>query len=197
MANVDNPFGLRPIRDANGAPYSGSGSLYHVAVGDAQVIAPGDPVIVTGTADTSGVPTVTRASAGSTNRITGVMLGITSGNALLDGTGSITFDSTLNTVTLTSQFILVEDNPKTVYKVQTDGAFAITDISANANLVAAASPADGKSGWEVDSTSFAVGATLQVKVLRLVQVEDNEVGANAILEVFINLPTQANDIAGI
>lgn len=197
MANVDNPFGLRPIRDANGAPYSGSGSLYHVAVGDAQVIAPGDPVIVTGTSSTRGVPTVTRATATATNRITGVMISRSQGQTPLDGSGGIDFDSTQNTEASTSQFILVEDNPKTVYEVQVDGAFAVTDVSTNADLVAAASPSDGKSGWEVDSTSFGVGATKQVKVLRLVQSEDNEVGANAVVEVFINLPTQANDIAGI
>lgn len=197
MANVDNAFGLRPLRDANGAPYNGSGSLYHVAVGDAQVIAPGDPVIVTGTAEAGGVPTVTRATDGATERITGVMLGLSQGNSGLDGTGGFTHDSAQNTVTLTSQFILVEDNPKTVYEAQCSAGFAVTDVSANADLLAAASPSDGKSGWEVDSSTFAVGATLQVKVLRLVQREDNEVGANAVVEVFINLPTQANDIAGI
>ncbi len=190
MANADSPIGLRAIRHRNGAPYSGSGSLYHVAVGDAQVIAPGDPVIVTGTADANGIPTVTRATAGSTNRITGVMISKTPGE------GDLLQDTPLNTVTLTSQYILVEDNPDVVFEVQCDGAFAVTDISDNANLTSAAAVA-GKSQWEVDSTSFAVGATLQVRVLRIVRRLDNEVGVNASLEVMINLHTQSTGVGSL
>lgn len=191
MANADSPKGLRPIRMLGSGVYNGSGSLYHVAVGDAQVIAPGDPVTITGTSDTLGIPTVTRSTAGATNRITGVMIGITNGE------GTVLQESTLNTVTLTSQYILVEDNPNTVYEIQTDGAFAVTDVGSNADLSAAASPGDGISGFEVDSTSFGVGATKQLKVIRAVRVVDNEVGANAKLEVLINLPTWANDTVGV
>lgn len=194
MANVDNAFGLRAIRNANGAVYNGSGSLYHVAVGDAQVIAPGDPVIVTGTADTNGIPTVTRASAGATNRITGVMLSLNQGKPTLDGVGGFTQDSTQNTVTLTSQYILVEDNPQVTYVAQFAGTLAVTDISTTANLTAAASPADGKSGWEVGAgTGLATG---QVRILRTQQTPNNEVGEFAVVEVMVNLPTQANDTVG-
>ena len=109
MANADNPIGLRPIRKLGGQVYSGSGSLYHVASGDSQVIASGDPVILTGTADTNGIPTVTRASAGATNRITGVM------NAITNGEGTVLQDSPLNTVASTSQYILVHDDPIIVF----------------------------------------------------------------------------------
>ena len=191
MANADNPIGLRPIRKLGGQVYSGSGSLYHVASGDSQVIASGDPVILTGTADTNGIPTVTRASAGAANRITGVM------NAITNGEGTVLQDSTLNTAASTSQYILVHDDPMIVFEAQMSSAFAVTDIGNNANLLAAASPADGKSGWEVNSTGIAGTATLQVKIIRLVRRQDNEVGANANVEVLINLPTWANDTVGV
>lgn len=190
MANKDSPQGLRPIRHQSGAPYNGSGSLYHVAVGDAQVIAPGDPVIITGTADTNGIPTVTRATAGATNRITGVMISITNGE------GGITFDTALETVTLTDQFILVEDDPDVVYAAQMSAAFAVTAISSTANLLAAAS-VSAKSQWEVNSAAVAVGVTGQVQILRLVRDPGNEVGANAMVEVRINLPTLVADGAGV
>lgn len=191
MANADSPKGFRPIRMLGGGVYNGSGSLYHVAVGDAQVIAPGDPVIITGTSDTTGIPTVTRGSAGATNRITGFMIGITNGE------GTVLQTSTLNTITLTSQYILVEDNPNVVFEGQVTAAFAVTDIGGNADMSAAASPGDGISGFEVDSTTFGVGATKQLKVIRLVRRVDNEVGTNAKVEVFINLPTWANDVVGV
>ena len=188
MANADSPIGLRPIRHRNGAPYSGSGSLYHI--NNAQVVAPGDPVIVTGSADTGGIPSVVRATAGTSNRITGVMI------SRVAGDGSLLQDDSLNTVASTAQYILVEDNPDVVFEAQCDGAFAVTDVSANANLTAAA-PVEGKSQWEVDSTSFAVTATLQVRVLRIVRRLDNEVGANASLEVMINLHTQSTGVGSL
>lgn len=189
MANADSPIGLRPIRHMSGAPYNGGGSLYHVAVGDAAVIAPGDPVTVTGTADTTGIPTVTRSTAGATNRITGVMISITNGE------GTVLQDSPLNTVTLTSQYILVEDNPNVVYEVQASTTIVAGDISETANLLIPASTSDGKSGAEVGA--IAGLATSQVRILRLVRRVNNELGLNANLEVVINLPTTANDTVGV
>ena len=175
----------------SGAPYSGGGSLYHVASTDANVIAPGDPVIVTGTADTRGIPTVTRATAAATNRITGVMM------SRIKGETTVLHDDTLNTTASTSQYILVEDNPNVVYEAQCSAGLAVGDISNTADLLIPASTTDGKSGAEVDSTSFAAGATGQVRVLRVVRRPNNDVGANANVEIVINLPTTANDRAGI
>lgn len=189
MANADSPIGLRPIRMLGGGVYNGSGSLYHVAVGDANVIAPGDPVTITGEADTTGIPTVTRTTAGDTERITGVMIGITNGE------GTVLQTSTLNTVTLTSQYILVEDNTQVVYEVQAAGTIAAGDIGATANLLIPAPTSDGKSGAEVGTVAGA--STSQVQILRLVRRVDNALGLNANLEVIINLPTTANDTAGV
>ncbi len=188
MANVDAPFGLRAVRHRNGAAYNGAGNLYHVASGDSQVIAPGDPVLVTGTADTSGNPTVARATAGS--RMTGVMAGMTNGE------GTLIQDAALTTVTLTSQYILVHDDPDIVFEIQSDGDLDAIDISSNADLTAAAASND-RSQWEIDSTSHAVTATLQVKVLRLVKDERNALGANAVAEVSINLHTNSPGVGSL
>jgi len=188
MANVDNPFGFRPVRHRNGAPYNGSGNVYHVAVGDAQVIAPGDPVLVTGTGDTFGIPDVARATAGS--RITGIMLGRT------DGEGTLLQDDTLNTVTLTSQYILVADDPDLMFQIQSDGDLDAIDLSSNADLVFAV-PGTGKSSVEIDSTSHNVTATLQVRVIRLARLPRNALGANAIAEVMINLHTNSPGVGSL
>lgn len=189
MANVDNPHGLRPLRHRNGQPYNGAGNLYHVAVGDAQTIAPGDPVLVTGTADAFGIPDVAQATAGS--RITGVMIGRTNGKTTL------LQDDTVNTQASTSQYILVADSPDLVFSAQVSASIAATDISANADLIADTTPDAGKSGFEVDSTSFAATATLQVRVLRLRPDVDNELGTNAEVEVMINLHTNAVGVGSL
>lgn len=191
MANSDNPLGGKPIRHKNGAPYSGSGSLYHVPVTNASELAPGDPVIVTGTADANGIPGVVLATAGATNRVTGFIIGRTNGEGTLLQSDAIALP------TLTEGYLLVEDDPDVVFEMQMSAAFAVTDISNNANLLAGAASSLGKSGWEVNSTGIATTATLQVKILRLVRRADNEVGANAKVEVMINQHTQNANSLGV
>lgn len=45
MANIDAPFGLRPIRHKSGAPYNGAVNPYYVASTYATALFIGDPVI--------------------------------------------------------------------------------------------------------------------------------------------------------
>lgn len=191
MANSDNPHGLRPIKFLSGTNYTGAGNVYNVAVGDSVIINPGDPVIITGTADTRGIPTVAKATAGATNRITGVMISMTNGE------GTVLQDSNVSTTASTNQYIFVEDNPNVVYEVQMSGAFAVTDVGDTASLLIPVSTVDGKSQAEVNTATIGTGATDQVRILRLRDVVDNEVGEFANVEVVINLPTTANDIAGV
>ena len=195
MANTNNPFGLRAVRHRNGAPYNGAGSVYHVASTDAQVIAPGDPVVITGTADANGIPTVTRASAGDGNLITGVMAGITNGaGGLLDGSGGVVFDSSLNTVPNATNYILVIDDPDVVFEAQFSGTLNAADIGNNANLTAGVA-SEGKSGFQVGAVSALASA--QVKILRLVQNVENELGQFAKVEIMINQHTQTAGTAGV
>lgn len=191
MANVDNPHGFRPVRHQGAGVYTGGGNVYAVAAGDAQVIAPGDPVVKTGTASANGIPFVTQATAGTANAMTGVMISRTNGD------GTLLRDATLNTVASTLQYILVEDNPSVVFEAQVTAAFAITDIGSNGNIVVGTSTLDGKSICEVNSTGFATTAAHQVKVLRLVRAVDNIVDTNARVEVLLNNHTEANSAAGI
>lgn len=193
MANVDNPHGFRARRARGSGHHTGGGNLYAVAAGDAQVLAKDDLVVRTGTSTAEGVPIVTMITAGTGNAITGAMISRTQGD------GTLLQDATLNTVASTLQYILVNDDPSTVYEAQMDGAFAITDISNNANVVIGTSTTDGKSIMEVNSTGITTTATLQVKILRLLRevTTENEVGANARVEVLINNHTEANNTAGI
>jgi hypothetical protein len=196
MANADSPFGLRPIRKLGSGYVTGGGNIYNVAVGTAAIMAPGDPVILTGTADTDGIPGVTLATAGATERITGVMISMAQGPTKLDGTGSLTAETPLNTVTLTNQYIVVEDDPNTIYEVQCSAGCAITDIGGTSDLLAGTAVA-GKSIWEIDSTAHGVGVTGQVQILRLKPSPNNAIGTNAVVEVKINLPTSGSDLAGV
>ena len=45
MANADTPFGLRPIKHRNGAPYNGAMNPYYKAAGYGTALFVGDPVL--------------------------------------------------------------------------------------------------------------------------------------------------------
>jgi hypothetical protein len=79
----------------------------------------------------------------------------------------------------------VYDDPYTVFKVQSAGTIAQTNVGNCADLVAGAgSTSTGQSGFESSGTMAAGTAT--VKILGLYETPDNAMGANAIIEVLIN-----------
>lgn len=193
MANVDSPFGLRPTRHKNGAPYNGAASIYYVPASDGTALYIGDPVIVAGSGDSRGVPSVTRATAAGGSYITGVVVGVFSAD---NGKPVKLRDDELYRAASTEAYVLVADDPDIVFEVQEDSvgaALAATNIGQNVDLVAGTgSTATGLSGWEIDSSTAATTGTLQCKILRLVDREDNEIGNQAKWEVMINLHSQRN-----
>ena len=196
MAHVDNPFGLRPLRRAGASYNSGGGNVYAVPTSVNVDIAPGDVVVVDGSADGNGIPTIEIADVGGP--ATGVCLGVTnSPSPGLDGSGAVTFDSTLNTNGGSSdiQYILVEDDPQVTYAAQASTPLVVTDISNGAFLIVTAPTQDGKSNMEIGATSGL--ATAPLKILRLQQIEGNEVGQFGVFEVLINGNTQANNTLGV
>ena len=204
MANADTPFGLKPVRHKGGAHYNGAANPYYVPSTYATDLFVGDPVIVTGTANTAQVkrvggdfeigtlPEINKATAGSTNRISGVIVGFM----------PVTSDTPVYGAASTERIALVADDPDLIFEAQADDALAVTGVGANANLVftSSGSTITGISGVEVDSSTSAVGATLQVRVLRFANRSDNEanLAANKV-EVMINLHTATTGVgsAGI
>jgi hypothetical protein len=190
MANADNRFGLIPI-NKNGSVETGQVTLYYIPASDGTAVYVGDAVVKNGTANASdGVPQVIRATAGTGNALTGAVV-------------SVQFNPTDLETTYrkasTGTYVFVADDPKQDFIIQCDGTLAVTDIGSNANVVFthAGVNAYGTSGMELDTSSFATGATLQLKVKRLHNVEQNEIGAFAKAVVQINNHTEAPNKAGI
>lgn len=191
MANVDSPYGLRPVRERDGSPYSGAANTYYVPATDATALFVGDPVILAGSADDSGVaPTVTRATAGATNRITGVVVGFQPNPAF------VPFGYRPAS---TEMYVLVADDPFIEYAIQADAdGIAAAQIGLNANLTAdAGSTATKRSGFYLDGSTPAADATFQLRILGLEPQINNEVGAYADVLVRINLPTEAGVASGL
>lgn len=191
MANLSNVRGLVPKRLRNGAPFVGPLRKYYVAAGDATALFPGDPVVLSGTADDRGVSCVTQATAGTAGRITGVVVGIANDPAVPASNDMLEMGYRPAS---TEGYVLVCDDPNVLFEIEEDGvggALAKTSVGLNADLAAGTgSTSMRSSGFMLDSSSAAVTATLQLRIVELEQRADNEIGANAKWLVAINLPTE-------
>lgn len=184
MANANIATGLTPVRYRNGAPWNGVARRYYVPASDSTALFVGDPVIVAGDGDANGVPTVTRATAGSAGRITGVVVGFEP---------TAPFPLKYRAAS-TAAYVYVADDPALLFEIQEDavgGALAATNISQNIDLIAGNGNTNtGLSGFQADSSTAATTATLQLRIIAFQQRVDNAIGANAKILVAINLPTE-------
>ena len=206
MPNANTPFGLRPIRHKSGAPYNGSFNPYYVPASYATALFVGDPVIKTGTANTTAVsapgagafqigslPEINRATAGTTNRTTGVIVGF----------APLATDlSKVHNPASTERIAYVCDDPDVVFEIQADGSEAAVDVGLNAVFIytVSGSAITGRSGVQLDSGTTTAPATtvgFQMTIQRIINRDDNEVGANVKCEVKLNNHTEVNASTGI
>lgn len=191
MANVDTPFGLKPVRHLSGAPYNGAVKMYATASGDGTAIFIGDPVKLSGTSQTIGgriYKDVDQAATGDV--IVGVVVGVV----------PETSESLRHRVASTVRILLVADDPDLVFEIQeVSGGTALTanDAGLNANfVVAAGSSVTGMSGVELNNGTEAATNTLDLQIVDFVNREDNEIGEHAKWLVRINRHQHANQVAG-
>ena len=173
MANVDAAFGFVPIRHSSGnAPRT---NVYTCASGLAENIFKGDLCIIIATG------LVTPHTATEANNI-----GVFDGCSYTASDGSYVYSEYWPTGTTATDIVLfIYDDPYTVFKVQSAGTTAQTNIGNCADVVAGAgSTITGQSGFEISGTMAAGTATC--KILGLYDAPDNAFGANAIMEVIIN-----------
>ena len=199
MANVDSPFGLKPVRHMLGVPLSATIRPYYAPSTYGTALFVGDPVIKTGTANAAAMeapgagrfaigtlPEVNKATAGDGNRITGVIVGFAPNP---DGLG------TIHRAASTERIIYVCDDPFVVFEIQADGAVAAASMGLNAVLIYThtGDTTTGISGAELDTTSDvpAADASNQLLILRAVNRDDNDTtAAYAKVEVIINQHTE-------
>lgn len=191
MANANAPFGLSPIMEGNGSPWSGATSIYYVPATNATALYIGDPVILSGAADADGVPTAIRATGATSARITGAVVGfVPSATIIANGYRAAS----------TAEYAIVADGVGVLYEVQEDsvgGALTVQSVGLNANLVAGTGSRITGSGFMLDSSTAATSATLQVRVVKLQNRPDNAIGNYAKWVVRLNLPTEAGISSGV
>tara|TARA_R110000744_G_scaffold1266_2_gene4459 strand:+ start:411 stop:962 length:552 start_codon:yes stop_codon:yes gene_type:complete len=173
MANVDSAFGFVPIRHMSGnAPRA---NKYTITSELAENIFTGDLCIITA----GGV--VTPHTATEVNNI-----GVFAGVSYTASDGSYIYSEHWPTGTAATNIVAyIYDDPFTVFKAQSAGTTAQTNIGNCADVVAGAgSTTTGTSGMELSGT-MALG-TATCKIIALYDAPDNAFGANAVMEVLIS-----------
>ena len=198
MANVDSPFGLRPVRyDAEDV------NIYYVN-DDSNAIFIGDIVFAAGTSDANGIETVDRkgtvddTTPSNNTPIVGVVVGFAS-----DKAGTQLRDDARYVAAGSTSYALVCDNPDVLFEVQEDsvgGALAAAAVGGGYNLeIAAGSTVSGLSGVEIDSSVTAAtnSSGAHVRIAGLARRPDNEIGTNAKWEVYITNHRARAGVAGV
>ena len=198
MPNANTPFGLAPVGSITGAPYNGKARVYAILAANTNGFAIGDPVATdAGGGAADGTPAVTIGVAGAAIR--GVIVGIADTPGAFAKIGNP--NSTVRPAAAQTKdwYVMVADDPALVFEIQEIGTgtpLAVADIGLNANFVAGAN--NGYvSGYLLDNTTELGTATLNLKILGLVQRADNAVGAYAKWLVKINNHELAGGTAGV
>jgi len=180
MANVNKPFGLRPIGNLSA---TGAQKQYGYTIEDNQpgAIFQGDLVTVYDGYLVKFIPGTHTAATGVLN-----------GCSYIDPTsGKPTFKNYYpGSVNITAGSIVAEvlDDPAQLFLIQVDESVAQTQIGKNADITASTtgSVVNGVSASTLDSSTIDKSATLNLKIVALYSSPDNEFGANAVVVVKIN-----------
>jgi hypothetical protein len=192
MANLDAPRGLKPVRYMSGQPYSGAVTEYRIEA--ATILGVGDPVVLTGSSSTAGtngalktgIPLVDRASAAS-GTITGVVMWVEKDASSAGRQGDAKHFAAAD-----EGKVFVADEPNLIFVIQEDSDannLVVGDVGEGVDItITDADTNTGYSKCEIDSSTSAAqtGNADQLRVMRLADRPDNELGANADWEVLIN-----------
>lgn len=179
MANVDKAFGLRPIGNLSA---TGAQAQYGYEIADNQsgAIYQGDLVTIYDGYLVKFAPATHTAAVGVFN-----------GCQYIDPTtGKPTWKNYYpGSVNITSGKIVADviDDPAQMFLIQVSASVAQTQVGFNADVVGTGgSTTTGVSTMELDSTTIAKTAALNLKIIGLYDVPGNSFGTNAVVVVKIN-----------
>lgn len=215
MANISQAYGLQPVQRLDGARWMDSLRCYFVPAAQTNALYVGDPVIkIAGSADTNGVNGVDLATAGTANKITGVVCGFLGscaagkpGGPTMQAVNMFANSGTPGNAyrpasTSLDWYVLVNDDPETQFYIQENDSGApltVATVGKNANLVSGTgSVYTGWSGWQLNTSGTGTGNTLQLRIIGFTPDPLGAPGsANAKVIVQINTHTELPNSAGI
>ena len=179
MANTDKAFGFRPLGNLSA---TGAQKQYGYEIADNQsgAIFQGDLVTIVAGYVVKFVPATHSAA-----------LGVFNGCFYIDPTtGKPTWKNYYpGSVNITEGTISADvlDDPSQLFLVQSDGVIVQANIGKNADVIGTGgSTTTGVSTMELDSSTIADTAALNLKIVGLWNVPGNELGSFAVVVVKIN-----------
>lgn len=176
MAATATPYGLRPVKRADGLPYAGSTTQYLIdPAGEATNIFTGQ-VVHLGTDGYIALSTATGAD-GTTNALPvgttlrgslGVFMGCEYVNAQGQLIHSQYYPSGYAAPTGTSIKAYVVDDPNVLFQAQLDGAADQGDVGANTFFAAVQSTSTGKTATGVSTSALDATVVATTAAFRLV-----------------------------
>ena len=179
MANVNKAFGLRPLGNLSA---TGGQKQYGYEIADNQsgAIYQGDLVTVYDGYLVKFAPATHSAAVGVFNGC----------NYIDPSSGKPTWKNYYpGSVNITSGKIIADviDDPSQLFIIQVDESVAQANIGMNADVVGTGgSTTTGVSSMELDSSTIAKTAALNLKIVGLWDVPNNAFGTNAVVVVKIN-----------
>ena len=171
MANVAEKFGLKPVRSLDGSDFINAQNRYRIASSYGTAIFQGDLVTpVTG----GGIE---RHTAGSGTPVVGVFNGCFYTDPT---TQKPTWKNYYpGSIAASDIMAFVIDSPDQVYKIDSDGAFAVADIFKNFNVTnVSGNTVTGTSEVQLDYSSSGITTTIVLQAIDISQdVGNNEAGA--------------------
>ena len=179
MANNDKAFGLRPLGNLAG---TGAQKQYGYEIADNQAgaIFQGDLVVLKDGYILQFNPATHTAAVGVFNGC------FYNDPTTQKPTWKNYYPGSIN-ITQGKIVADVLDDPSQMFIIQNDGTSAATNYGLNADVVVdTGNTTTGLSAIELDTSTIATTAALNLKIIGLWDVPNNAVGANAVVVVIIN-----------
>ena len=196
MANPTSGMGFVPVGHVSGAgSFTGQVNRYYVPSTDATALFLRDPVVITGDFHTDGTPIISVATVGTgvtTDKITGAIVGFEP---------NVAMPAQKHRLASTAMYVLVNDDPGTIFKCRGDGAYATTDQGSTCQIASGSgNTTTGISGYVLDSSEIAQTATDQLVILGVIDDptdSDISTALNVVYTVRFNMHTGNLPSAGI
>ena len=197
MSNDTGAFGLKPIRMLDGSPWNGAVVKCYISAAYGTALYIGTPVIKS--------PTLAEYHASGSYTSVNIVAAVDGGvywGVIVGFEANPDNLSTTYSPALTEGWAYVATGNRVVFAGRGDGAGTPTTAFVNNNAAmvatAAGSTATGLSGWHIGESTFTTVVTLPLQVIGKQNVENNELGDNAIWEVVLNTSELlAGDVLGI
>lgn len=175
MTNINAPRGAQSFDNTLSSKFDLRVNKYVVADTDATPLFINDIVKTTGQSDFEGIPIVTKISS-QNDFIRGIVVSFEE-----DPEANLPLYRKANT----QRVVYVCDDPFIKFEMQVSGNFTQSDAGKKANIsIGSGNTAIGISTDQLDSTTFT-NNDAQLKILRLVERQDNELGTHAKVECTI------------